>query len=134
MYSINRKRITQLVACSRYWVFSCVNVSPADVLAKRGGFIDSYKCLGFSLRRHFRGADVLLAGQTVVSSTRVMVWVFPHVKISRGADVLLGGQTVLAINVFGPNRGTQNTLAAVVGNVNTRSIVLTIHFAGHTVK
>jgi hypothetical protein len=77
---------------------------------------------------------VLLAGQTVVSSTRVMVWVFPHVKISRGADVLLGGQTVLAINVFGPNRETQNTLAAVVGNVNTRSIVLTIHFAGHTVK
>jgi hypothetical protein len=104
------------------------------LLAKRGGFIDSYNCLGFSLRRHFRGADVLLAGQTVVSSTRVMVWVFPHVKISRGADVLLGGQTVLAINVFGPNRGTQNTLAAVVGNVNTRSIVLTIHFAGHTVK
>jgi hypothetical protein len=70
-----------------------------------------------------RVADVLLAGQTVVSSARVIVWVFPHVKISRGADVLLAGHTVLAINVSGPNRGTQNTLAAVVGNVNTRSIV-----------
>jgi hypothetical protein len=82
MYSINRKRITQLVA---------------------------------RLRQHLSGF-------------------FPTSTFPRGADVPLAGQTVPAINVFGPNRGTQNTLAAVVGNVNTRSIVLTIHFARHTVK
>jgi hypothetical protein len=91
------------------WVFPYVNISP-------------------------RGRRAACRPNAVVSSTRIIIWVFPYVNISRGADVPLAGQTVPAINVFGPNRGTQNTLAAVVGNVNTRSIVLTIHFARHTVK
>jgi hypothetical protein len=109
MYWINRKRITQLVADLRIWVFPYVNISP-------------------------RGRRAACRPNAVVSSTRIIIWVFPYVNISRGADVPLAGQTVPAINVFGPNRGTQNTLAAVVGNVNKRSIVLTIHFARHTSK
>jgi hypothetical protein len=59
------------VACA-IWVFPHVNIS--------------------------RGADVPLAGQTVVSSTRIIIWVFPYVNISRGADVLLAaGEAVLAM-------------------------------------
>jgi hypothetical protein len=53
-------------------------------------------------------ADVpLAAGQTVVSSTRIIIWVFAYVNISRGADVLLAAaQTVMASNIFRPNCGT----------------------------